>query len=226
MFKDLNRFEKGYIIIGLMINIIGAYYARSSWLAILNGIMSLFVGVYNAKGKLIVFLFTFIESITYIILSYQQKYYSEVFITLCIHMPIMVYSIINWFKNQSKKTDTIEIATLSNKRLFRIIGLQFVLSFVYYYFFKMLGNEMLLVSTINMVLTILALYFTAIMSEYSFICFLLGTLFKALLWIAPLLRGEFESFSVLIGTLLYAVIDFYGLYNWNRLKKEQRKDDI
>lgn len=223
MFKDLNRFEKLYLIIGITINLIISWYTKSAFLAIVNGILSLFVGVYNAKGKMIVFVFTIVETLAYCVLSWQQKYYSEVFINVCIHMPITIWSIINWSRNQNKKTETITVVTQTRKQLIMAVGSQVLLSFVYYYFFKMVGNEMLLVSTINMALTILALYFNAIMSEYTFVCFLASAAFKSTLWIAPILKGDLSSVPVLVGSIMYIVIDAYGLYNWRKLKKEQNQ---
>ena len=221
MFKDLNRFEKNYLLIGITINLIISYITKSAFLAIVNGILSLFVGVYNAKGKVVVFYFTIVETLAYIIISYQQRYYSEVFINLFFHVPLTMYSIYKWTHNQNAKTKTISVSTQTRKQMMTIIMSQVIMSVGYYYFFKWMGNEMLLVSTINMVLTILALYFNAVMSEYTFVCFMMSASIKIILWSAPLFKGDFSAVPILIGCVMYLVIDIYGLNNWRRLKKEQ-----
>lgn len=221
MFNDLNRFEKGYLIIGITINLILAYITKSALLALINGILSLFVGVYNAKGKVMVFYFAIVETLCYITISYQQHYFSEVFINLFFHIPLTMVSIYKWTHNQNEKTKTISVTTQSRKQLLTVVLSQVVMSIGYYYFFKMMGNEMLLVSTINMVLTFLALYFNAMMSEYTFICYIASASFKVLLWGAPLLKGDFSAVPILISCFMYLVMDFYGLNNWRKLKKQQ-----
>lgn len=224
--KGLNTFEKSYIICGIFLNVVIAIISKSSWLAIINAIFAVLNAIYMAKGKLITFLFMFIETTSYIILSYELHYYSEVALNLFIHLPMMFVSLYTWFHNQNKETQTIKINTMSKKETIISITSQILLAPIYYVILKSLGNDMLLVSVINLVLTLLALYYNIRMSEYMYICFISSSVFKATLWLAPLLRGEFQNTTVLVSTILYLISDIYGLMSWKKLKKQQSLNHI
>ena len=50
---------------------------------------------------------------------------------------------------------------------------------------------------------------------------IIGGIFKSILWIAPMLKGDLSNTSVLVSCLLYLVCDAYGYLNWRKMEKIQ-----
>ena len=84
MFKDLNRFEKYFLICGLIVNIVTAVLSKSDLLAVICAICSLFNAVYVAKGSIVSYLFGFVATIAYIWISFSQHYYSEMIVNIIV----------------------------------------------------------------------------------------------------------------------------------------------
>ena len=115
MLRELNRFEKGYLLIGLAVNLVIAVATHSSILLFICSVCSIFNAVYAAKGKISSYLFGFVATGTYIYIAYAQRYYSEMIINLII-LAITVYGFFNWLKHQNED-DTIIIYQVSKKEL-------------------------------------------------------------------------------------------------------------
>lgn len=225
MFKNLNIFEKWYLILGLIINIAIAYISRSSISAVICAICSLFNAVYVAKGNILSYVFGLIATATYIFASFTQKYYSEVFVNIIL-LFITIYGFINWSGNHNQETDTITIKKLTGKEIFISILSQVLLFYFYYRIFRYFGNSLIIVSTINLCLSVLSFYYNARMSKISFVVLIIGGIFKTVLWAVPMLRGDLTNTSILVSCLLYLVCDTYGYINWSRLEKIQNDGKV
>ncbi len=221
MLKELNRFEKGYLLIGLIINLVIAFVTRSSFLSIICSICSIFNAVYAAKGKISSYLFGFVATGTYIYIAYAQHYYSEMIINLVI-LAITIYGFFNWLKHRGED-DTIIIHQVSKKELTLSLLSQVLLFYVYYRIFACFHNEMILISTVNLCFTILGFYYNARMSKLTFVILIIGGFFKSALWIAPILKGNLANVPILVSCLLYLVGDFYGYLNWTKMEKLQKQ---
>ena len=220
MFKDLNRFERYFLIIGLIINLVIAVLSKSDLLAVICAVCSLFNAVYVAKGSIVSYIFGFIATITYIWIAFSQRYYSEMIVNLIV-LGITLYGFRNWQKNRSGGSDQVVLTKLSRKEICLSILSQVILFPVYYMIFDHFDNGMILVSTINMCLSILSFYYNARISKISFIVLIIGGIFKSILWIAPMLKGDLSNTSVLVSCLLYLVCDAYGYLNWRKMEKIQ-----
>ncbi len=221
MWKELNRFEKGYLLIGLAINLVIAFMTKSSFLSILCSICSIFNAVYAAKGKISSYLFGFVATGTYIYIAYAQRYYSEMIVNLVI-LAITIYGFFNWLKHRDED-HTIIIHRTSRKELLLSILSQVMMFYVYYKIFSYFNNKLILVSTINLCFTILGFYYNARMSKLTFIILIIGGIFKSILWIDPILKGDLANVPILISCLLYLVGDFYGYLNWSKMEKLQKE---
>jgi len=56
---------------------------------------------------------------------------------------------------------------------------------------------------------------------FLIIVLIIGGIFKSILWIAPMLKGDLSNTSVPVSCLLYLVCDAYGYLNWRKMEKIQ-----
>ena len=97
---------------------------------------------------------------------------------------------------------------------------------IYYFILKAFNTDLLVISTMSVVTSVLASYFEARRSELSLFCYIANDLVIITLWLIPIISGQIELISVLVGPILLLINDIYGSYNWRRLKKQQKEKGI
>ena len=179
-----------------------------------------------SKGKVESYFIGFFSVIFYGIVSYNQGYYGELLITIFLTFPIMIIGIISWLKHQDKEDDVVIISSLSKKEIIFAFSSQLILFWGYYFLLKVFNTDLLIISSLSIVTSVLASYFEARRSELSLFCYVANDLILITLWIIPIINGNTSLVSVLIGPLLLLVNDIYGSYNWIRLKNIQKGKGI
>ena len=220
-FKDWNLYEKLYLIIGILTTVIVSVITKSSIISMLYVITYITNALLSSKGKPECYLFGFTGKIFYGYISYGQKYYGELLIILFISIPVMIMGVVSWLKNMDD--ETIIINTLSKKEIILVLLSQVIMFFVYYYILKLFNTSMLVVSTLSIIMSLLALYFGARRSEICYYFYILNDIVGITLWLMPILNGDTAVYSAIFGPTLLFINDIYGIFNWKRLKKKQKE---
>lgn len=223
-FSDWNGFEKGYVIIGVILLTVTEALFPGGLRQYVCSLSLMLSAILLAKGKVESHIFAIIYSITYIMISMKQRYYGEVIMSLCVYLPVSIFALINWLRHLRHQDHTVAIQQLSKKELLAAFGSQILLSFVYYAFLKYFNTANIIISVISVIFSILACYFEARISVWSLYCFITNDIITIILWLIPLLAGEKQLASILIGPLMITVSDIYGVFNWHRLHQQQKEN--
>lgn len=224
MISKFTKFEKYLLIFGITINIVIAYLTNSSLIALFNALAAITGSVLTAKGSPFGYVFSLIETVTYIVISYEERYYAEVLINMFGFIPLSIYGFIAWLKNMNGETKAITVKTLSKKEVIISFSSQIVLAYFYYKLLVYFDTNMPIISTISLILTILGMYYGTRMSILTYEIYIVHCLIKSVLWIIPIFNGNLDNAPVLVATFLYLISDIYGIINWNRLKKIQKEN--
>lgn len=84
----------------------------------------------------------------------------------------MIIGIIEWLKHRDKEEDTVIINSLSKKEITVALLSQLVLFWAYYFLLKAFNTDLLIISSISVVTSVLASYFEARRSEWSLFCYI------------------------------------------------------
>lgn len=227
-FEDWNKFEKSFLICGLLTSIISSIIFNGTVIDTLYTSLYLITALLMSKGKVECYFVGFVSVFFYGIVSYNQGYYGELIITAFLTFPIMIIGIISWLRHQDKEEDTVIISSLSKKEITIALLSQLVLFWIYYFILKAFNTDLLVISTMSVVTSVLASYFEARRSELSLFCYIANDLVIITLWLIPIISGQIELISVLVGPIfiLLLINDIYGSYNWRRLKKQQKEKGI
>ena len=101
-----------------------------------------------------------------------------------------------------------------------------ILFWIYYFILRAFNTDLLVISSLSVVTSLLASYFEARRSELSLFCYIANDLIIITLWLIPIIGGDTTLISVLVGPILLLINDIYGSYNWRRLKKEHAEKGI
>lgn len=225
-FEDWNKFELSFLICGLIISITSSIIFKGTIIDTLYTSLYLITALLMSKGKVECYFVGFVSVIFYGIVSYNQGYYGELIITAFLTFPIMIIGIISWLRHQDKEEDTVIINTLSKKEIVIALFSQVVMFWIYYFILKIFNTDLLIISSISIVTSVLASYFEARRSELSLICYIANDFVIITLWLIPILNGQTELVSVLVGPILLLINDIYGSYNWKRLKSNQKEKGL
>lgn len=225
-FEDWNKFEKSFLICGLLTSIISSIIFNGTVIDTLYTSLYLITALLMSKGKVECYFVGFVSVFFYGTVSYNQGYYGELIITAFLTFPIMIIGIISWLRHQDKEEDTVIISSLSKKEITIALLSQLVLFWIYYFILKAFNTDLLVISTMSVVTSVLASYFEARRSELSLFCYIANDLVIITLWLIPIISGQIELISVLVGPILLLINDIYGSYNWRRLKKQQKEKGI
>ena len=225
-FKDWTKFELTFLICGLAISILSSIIFKGTIIDTLYTSLYLITALLMSKGKIECYFVGFISVFFYGIVSYNQGYYGELIITIFLSFPIMVIGIISWLKNQDKEDDVVIVNTLPKKEIIIAFASQLILFWIYYFILKAFNTDILVISSISVVTSVLACYFEARRSELSLFCYIANDIVIITLWIIPVIAGETALISVLVGPILLLINDIYGSYNWRKLKEVQKKKNF
>lgn len=220
-FKDWTKFEIKFLIIGLILSILSAVIFHGKLVEVLYTSTYFITALLMSKGKVESYGISFVSVFFYAIVSYNQGYYGELIITIFLTLPLAIVGIISWIRNQDIDKGVIIVNTLSKKEIYLVILSQIFLFSVYYSMLKAFQTELLMLSTISLITSVLAAYFEARRSEMAMFCYAANDFTIILLWLVPIINGQISLITVLVGPLLLLVNDFYGVYNWSKIKKEQ-----
>lgn len=223
-FQDWNKFELSLLIFGLIASIMSTIIFNSTIIDTLYTSLYLITALLMSKGKVESYFVGVVSVFFYGIVSYTQGYYGELIITVFLTFPIMIIGIISWLRHQDKYT--VIISSLSKKEITIALLSQLVLFWVYYFLLKAFNTESLVISSISIVTSVLASYFEARRSELSLFCYVANDVVIITLWLIPIVNGQIELISVLVGPILLLINDIYGSYNWRKLKKQQKEKGI
>lgn len=222
-FKDWTKFELIFLICGLIISITSSIVFGGTIINTLYTSLYLITALLMSKGKVESYFVGFVSVFFYAIVSYGQGYYGELIITAFLTFPIMIIGIISWLRHQDKEDDVVIVNTLPKKELIIAFGSQIILFWAYYFLLKAFHTDLLVLSSISIVTSVLASYFEARRSELSLFCYVANDFVIISLWIIPVINGQTALISVLVGPLLLLINDIYGSYNWRKLKKTQKE---
>ena len=225
-FEDWNKFELSFLICGLIISITSSIIFSGTIIDTLYTSLYHITALLMSKGKVESYFVGFVSVFFYGIVSYNQGYYGELIITIFLTFPIMIIGIISWLRNQDKEEDTIIINSLSKREIVIVFLSQLLLFWIYYILLKTFNTDLLIISSISVLTSVLASYFEARRSELSLFCYIANDLVIITLWLIPILNGQTELISVLVGPMLLLINDIYGSYNWKRLKSNQKEKGI
>lgn len=220
-FKSWNRFEITLVSISIILIILFGNIFKSGIITITYSIASIITAILQAKGKVESQFVSIIVCLFYSYISYKNKYYGEVIFYMLIMLPMSIGGIISWITHKNENTDTVEVNEIKIKE-WLLLSLISIASFGgLYNLLKYFNTNELLVSTISMIVSLLAVYLLVRRSKYGFIFYLLNDIILIILWGLPVITGNFLLIPMVIEPLALLISDTYGLFNWNKIEKEQ-----
>lgn len=225
LFKNWNLFEILFLFIGITLEVILFAVFKSAWYEILYSLTYFFTALLMAKGKFFCYIIGIVSIVFYCLTSYYQNYYGEMIISVTMTLPLMVFGLISWKKNEDKRSNVVIIQKLNRIEITLLLMSQFGAFWGYYFLLKAFNTANLLLSSFSIAISFIASYLTFRRNALGFIAFIINDTILIALWGTPLIEGNVSILSVLICPCLLLINDIYGYINWRKINRQQRKNN-
>lgn len=233
MKKHLSRiyyFEKKEIVLwGISVLLITASFLLFNGgnfmmpIASVIGVTSL---IFNAKGNPIGQFLMVVFSILYGVISFSFSYYGEMITYLGMTAPMAVFSLISWIKNPyDGNRAEVRINRLKGKEILFMSVLTLVVTIVFYFILVFFETANILMSTVSITTSFLAVYLTFRRSTYYALAYAANDIVLIVLWVLAT-QIDAAYAAVVVCFAVFLVNDIYGFLNWSKMQQRQESVQI
>lgn len=196
------------------------YSSIFTWLIWASSIFGILSSKFATDGKWLTFVFDIISYGLYIFICINEKYYGELILSVIIII-IHIFSLFEWKKNQ--QDNIVKIKRLTKKEVSLSIVISSILLILYVGILYLIKSDMPILNAIPTIIYLLGNYYCFRRSVLQFYCWIGYEVVFMSLWIVSAINGELGSIIFLVGGLSEFIYSIIGIYNWNKIEKNQNK---
>ncbi len=221
-FKNLNKFEWALWVFSFAA-IISSFFAVGSTAyanlaASLLGVTSL---IFAARGDAFGLMLMMTFSAIYAFVAFTTKYYGEMIIYLGMQIPCATASLISWLRHPSDKGSAeVKIGKFNKKHVYILIPLTAAIVTAFYFVLKTLGTENLIVSTVSVGTSFVALYLMTLRIPAYALVFILNDIVLIVLW-SMACANDLNHLALVVCFSIFLINDTYTFICWTRRKARQ-----
>lgn len=224
-FGQLNRFEWGLWLCSLAV--VALSFLLTPDPDIFNLLTSL-VGVtaliFLAKGMLLGQILSVLFSVLYGIVALMFNYWGEVITYVCMTLPMSVVALVQWARNPYKESCEVAVARVRAGQIVVMSLLAVAVTAVFYFVLRALQTPNLLMSTVSVTTSFVAVYLTALRSPYYALGYACNDLVLIVLWVLATI--EEPAYAPMIACfVMFFFNDLYGFVNWQKMQRHQEREN-
>ncbi len=224
-FKNLSKFE--LILWTISLTVVTSSFllvSNKDYLSLSASLIGVTALIFVSKGYVLGQILTVIFSLFYGVISFFFSYYGEMITYLFMTSPMAILSAIEWYKNPYKKTKEVEVNRVTKKQMFVMLIFTAMVTFIFYFILKSLGNANLFFSTLSITTSFIASYLTYLRSPYYALAYSLNDIVLIILWILASVENV-AYVPMIFCFLMFFANDIYGFYNWKRMMIKQSREN-
>ncbi len=223
--EKLNYFTKGELVLwtASVTAIIVSFliFDRENFLTLIASLIGVTSLIFCAKGNPFGQILIIFFSVFYGIISFTFAYYGEMITYLGMTAPMAVISLVSWLKNPyNDNKSEVKVNRINSKDIVIMICMTAVVTFVFCYILNALHTSNMIVSTISVTTSFIAVYLTFRRSPFYAIGYALNDIVLVIMWILASF-ADISYISVVVCFVIFLVNDIYGFISWNKMQKRQ-----
>lgn len=224
IFAYFTKFEWGLLIGSIaMLTFAFVINPNKDVLTFVGSLIGAVALVFLAKANITGQVLTIVFSTLYGIVSFKNHYYGEVITYVCMTMPSNIVSIVTWLKHPFQGQQTqVEIAEVGAKKTVAILAVSAIVTVAFYFVLKALGTASLIVSTISIFTSSVAVLFGIFRSKYYAIGYATNDVVLIVLWVIATIKDS-SNLCMVLCFVVFLVSDLYAFVNWTKLQKQQKE---
>ena len=196
-------------------------FDRENYLTLTASLVGATALIYCAKGNPVGQVLMIIFCLIYGWISYTFKYHGEVLTYICMTLPMAIIGLISWLRNPFRGNHAeVTVSSVTKKDVAVMSILTILVTSIFYFVLKYLGTANLLVSTISVTTSFIAVFLSYKRSPYFALGYAFNVIVLIILWSLACIV-DISYLSVVICFIVFLVNDLYGFYNWRKMLKRQ-----
>ncbi len=164
-----------------------------------------------------------ISSILTSYVSLKNNLYGLFFFYLVIFAPMQVYGYINW-KNNEDDSKNVKIRAFTLKNSLIIIFACIIGSFLLGYLLTLIPNQKLaFLDASSNIINLCAVILMILRFNESWWIWLFNNIIDLIIWSVTFKNNGMAAFSMFTSSLIYLIINVYGIIKWNKKLKDDKK---
>lgn len=177
--------------------------------------------IFNAKGNPIGQVLMIVFSLFYGWISWGCAYYGEMATYLGMTAPMAVAALISWIRHPYKGNHAeVQVNRLRAREHVLMWFLTAAVTFVFFFILRAWNTANLVVSTISVATSFIAVYLTFRRSPYYALGYAANDVVLIVLWTASALQDT-SYISVVVCFAAFLANDLYGFFCWKRMERRQ-----
>ena len=153
------------------------------------------------------------------LVSYQNHIYGMFFFYLFVFAPLQIYGFIKWGKNKDKSNELITRSFSPQTRVITLISCV-ILSFSLAFLLQLIpGARFTYLDSFSNMVNLFGVILLALRFNESWWLWLINNVVDVILWNNVHHLSGAYSFSMLLSSAIYLIVNFYGIYKWNNKSK-------
>lgn len=219
--KGYSLFDKLFMLSMLLVQVVVYIVSPDSVLGIVAGMSGIISVLLCAKGKISFYFIGFVQTISYLILSWQNYFYGEVLENI-FYLVTMVWGIFIWKKNLTEDKEGssyVEVLKFSVKQWILSIVFSVVATVIMGYWLTTIGSHQAYTDAATNILSIFAQLLMVRRYREQWIWWLVIDILGVKMWAVA---GNWSMVAMYGAWIINCI---YGWYNWNKLNKCQNSND-
>lgn len=221
-FGQLSRFEWWLWIVSLVV-VVGSFLLTPSpdYLTLTTSVIGVTALIFIAKGMLLGQVLTIIFSCFYGVVSFLYAYYGEVLTYVGMTAPMAVVALVSWARHPYKESAEVEVARITGRQVAWLTVFTVAVTMLFYFVLRALGTANLVVSTISVTTSFVAVALTYLRSPWYALGYATNDVVLIVLWIMASIDNP-SYVPMIFCFVMFLANDIYGFVNWRRMAHRQR----
>ena len=196
-------------------------FDRTNCLTLLASLIGVTSLIFNAKGNPIGQGLMVIFSLLYGVISYSFSYYGEMITYLGMTMPMAVIALIAWLRHPFRSNRAqVQVNAVGGLETALMAAATAAVTLLFYFILDYFHTANLLLSTISVTTSFLAVYLTFRRSPFFAVAYAANDLVLIALWTLASIQ-EIRYLSVVVCFGAFFINDLYGFVSWKKMKQQQ-----
>ena len=223
-FKELTKFEWGLWLTSLFVVTLSFLLPEEKdFLNLLASLIGVTALIFVAKGYVIGQILCVVFALIYGVISMYFRYYGEMITYVFMSGPMAIASTISWLKNPHKGTKEVKVGKPTKIDFAIMWACTIIVTILFFFILKAFNTQNLLVSTLSVSTSFLAVYLTYLRSPLYACAYGANDIVLIILWILASITN-ISYLPMVFCFVMFLVNDLYGFINWQKMQKRQSEE--